>query len=68
MVAKIPPSALPGISPIMGETDKLTASRFISTGDGGTCERVPQLISLMGEMSGRAEGGIFLIGEQTHAR
>ncbi len=68
MVAKIPLSALPGISPTRGEIDKLKASRFISTGDGSTCERVPQLIPPMGELSGRAEGGIFLIGGQTHAR
>ena len=71
MAVKIPPSALPGISPSRGEIDKRKASRFISA--GGDTHRewkfVPQVISpLEGEMSGRTEGGNrHALRGQTHA-
>ena len=60
MAVKIPPSALPGISPSRGEIDKPMAPIFIAAGRIASCESAfaPQLISpLEGEMSGRTEGG-----------
>ena len=71
MAVKIPPSALPGISPSRGEIDKRKASRFIFA--GGDAHRewkfVPQVISpLEGETSGRTEGGNrHALRGQTHA-
>ena len=71
MASKIPPSVLPDISPTRGEIDKVNAPS-ISTGGGASCEwkPVPQLISpLVGEMSGRTEGGNrHAVRGQTHAR
>ncbi len=60
MLATIPPSALPDISPSRGEISKWHASRFISVVGDASCEIEPvrRLISpLEGEMSGRTEGG-----------
>ncbi|SOC91480.1 urea carboxylase/cobaltochelatase CobN/diaminohydroxyphosphoribosylaminopyrimidine deaminase / 5-amino-6-(5-phosphoribosylamino)uracil reductase [Rhizobium sp. AN5] len=72
MLATIPPSVLPDISPSRGEIDKWHASRFISVVGDASCEvePVPQLISPReGEMSGRTEGGKrHLLRGQTHAR
>jgi hypothetical protein len=71
MVAMIPPSVLPDISPSRGEIDKPKASCFISMACAASCEWkfVPQLIfPLEGEMSGRTEGGKrHLLRGQTHA-
>ncbi|OWV70673.1 hypothetical protein ATY77_16840 [Rhizobium sp. R634] len=51
----VPPSALPGISPTRGEIDsRVESPQTIDAGTSGTA----QLISpLVGEMSGRTEGG-----------
>ncbi|AHF87866.1 hypothetical protein RLEG3_06260 (plasmid) [Rhizobium leguminosarum bv. trifolii WSM1689] len=51
----VPPSALPGISPTGGEIDsQMESSQTIDVGTSGSA----QLISpLVGEMSGRTEGG-----------
>ncbi len=71
MLAMIPPSVLPDISPSRGEIDKRHASRFISVVGDASCEieSVPQLLSpLEGEMSGRTEGGKRRsLRGQTHA-
>ena len=72
MLATIPPSVLPDISPSRGKIDKWHASRFISVVGDASCkiEPVPQLIyPFEGQMSGRAEGGKrHLLRGQTHAR
>ncbi len=51
----VPPSALPGISPTGGEIDsQMESPQTINVGTSGSA----QLISpLVGEMSGRTEGG-----------
>ncbi|EJJ27964.1 bifunctional diaminohydroxyphosphoribosylaminopyrimidine deaminase/5-amino-6-(5-phosphoribosylamino)uracil reductase RibD [Rhizobium sp. CF142] len=61
----LPPSALPGISPTRGEIGKEHAPNSLASGDDGSASSndvgrraSPQPISpLMGEMSGRTEGG-----------
>ncbi|RWF74146.1 MAG: hypothetical protein EOQ35_29435, partial [Mesorhizobium sp.] len=55
-----PPSALPGISPTWGEIGSLGAPAQTCEG-GGWRKRWRSLISpLVGEMSGRTEGGAVL--------
>src|SRR4051794_4910009 len=54
----LPPSALPGISPTRGESDKTRAHRSLANVAVGASRRREPLSPLVGEMPGRAEGGI----------
>jgi len=61
MVETIPPSVLPDISPTRGEID----SRHVSpqTIEAETSGSTQPISPLVGEMSGRTEGGSRTLGE-----
>ncbi|MBO9193760.1 bifunctional diaminohydroxyphosphoribosylaminopyrimidine deaminase/5-amino-6-(5-phosphoribosylamino)uracil reductase RibD [Rhizobium sp. 16-449-1b] len=54
----LPPSVLPDISPTRGEIDSRQAS--VQNVEGGTSGRPQPISPLVGEMPGRAEGGISI--------
>jgi hypothetical protein len=72
MRVKLPPSALPGISPSRGEIGKTHPPCITLNVEIGTNGRRPSISPLEGEMPGRAEGGKprntqLLVTEAAHA-
>ncbi|CVI17374.1 hypothetical protein AGR4A_Cc250078 [Agrobacterium tumefaciens str. B6] len=55
-----PPSALPGISPTGGEIGKGRLHRSISTDEEGGAPCRESISPPVGEMPGRAEGGMLV--------